>query len=103
MIRVKLNTIDLILKPKKMGRRGMIYDVIYQGEVLVTSHDPGGNACRALQELGVKGVVRFWREGKDFWDYKYSSVEKGARVRVQENNRYGPRVLRWQPFEMNSN
>jgi hypothetical protein len=52
-----------LVRHRGPGPRGYQYDVIFEGEVLVTSLDPEFAAARALRDRGHTGRLEFFRPG----------------------------------------
>ena len=71
--------IDVYIVPLSLaGVRGYKYAAVYGGKTLTHSFDPEHAACRELLKQGLKGKVRFWREGKAAHNLEMD-IERGAR------------------------
>lgn len=91
-------TVDLLLRPTgQFGRKGEMYDVLLNGETIVTSISPEFAACRVLKSRGMTGLAQFWRAGKPNWDMRMD-IETGAGLTIEENASGGPRVIRFREF-----
>jgi hypothetical protein len=88
----------LTLRPTgKFGDKGELYEVIFEGEVILRSIEPVCKACRVLQSRGVSGRAHFWREGRAIWDIRMP-ISWGAQRSVRENKKEGPLFVNWKPF-----
>ena len=70
------------------------------GETII--HDskvPMFDACRVLNNRGVTGTLEVWWQGASFAAFR-TDIEKGAGWTVIESRLVGPRLAKWQPFEM---
>jgi hypothetical protein len=47
-------------------------------------------------DMGVRGRLQTWRRGKQYWDIQLD-IERGAGLTVEENERHGPKIVRWHP------
>jgi len=80
-----------------LGERGHRYRVTYNGQTLIEAcREPGLDACRALLALGITGRLEMWRPGKAWHDLQLD-IEAGAKLTVLENEKEGPRFVRWRP------
>lgn|SRR5215471_406352 len=80
------------------GGRGQNYRVDYQGSVLIDeAWNPELEACRALLARGIVGRLEAWRFGKDHPDMLIADIAKAAEWTVEENEKSGPRLVRWRP------
>jgi hypothetical protein len=63
------------------------------------SDQPLLDACRAIKALGgaTSDLVGLFREGRDNPDMT-CSIEVGAGLTVEENNRLGPRFVKYRSF-----
>ena len=82
--------------PPIPGRRHVyVYDVIYDGETIVTgSPDPDFDLARALLARGITGKVRLG--GRTLID-----IEKAAKLRTSEPSDRRSRFVKWQPTPKN--
>jgi hypothetical protein len=68
------------------------------GDALATSvNEPVFSSCRALKARGMTGPVHFFRSGKSEPDYIVHDLEKAAGWTVRENEKQGPRIVRYRP------
>jgi hypothetical protein len=82
------------------GERGQRYRVHYEGAVLIdetSNSNPEFEACRALLARGIAGRLEVWRFGKSHADMLISDIAKTAEWTVEENEKSGPRFVRWKP------
>src|SRR5262245_13975124 len=80
------------------GERGQYYRVHFQDAVLIDeTWNPEFEACRALLARGVTGPAEVWRYGKDHPDMLIRDIAKAAEWTVEENEKHGPRFVRWRP------
>ncbi len=86
----------IIRSTGKIKRKGEIYEVLHDGEVIASGHAPECAACRVLKGLGLTGSVAFWREGKPHWDLRMS-IEWAAARYVAEEAKQGIRFAKWEP------
>jgi hypothetical protein len=85
----------------RMGRKGSIVEVIFNGEVIASGVSPEFPACRELKDRGYNGMVYFRREGRETWDLRMP-LEWGATHTVSETDRQGLRFSKWQPHPMSA-
>jgi hypothetical protein len=80
------------------GERGQYYRVNYQDAVLIDeTWNPEVEACRALLARGFVGRLEVWRSGKSHSDMVMPDITKAAEWTVEENEKSGPRFVRWKP------
>jgi hypothetical protein len=80
------------------GERGQYYRVHYEGAVLIDeTWNPELEACRALLARGIAGRLEIWRCGKSYPDMLVLNIAKAAEWTVEENEKSGPRFVRWKP------
>ena len=82
--------IDLILRRrKKTPAVRPVYEVWRDGQMLLASPNPELAACRLLANAGVRGKVRFWRDGRPVSEFdlqraatkrRYTPFPAGARA-----------------------
>ena len=78
------------------GERGQYYRVHFEGAVLIDqTWSPELEACRALLTRGIVGRLEVWRAGKRHPDMLVPDIAKAAELTVEENERLGPRFVRW--------
>ena len=78
------------------GERGQHYRVIYKGAILIEdTRNPEYDACRVLLAMGITGKLETWRPDRQAPCLRLD-IEKGARVTVEEGQRGGPRLRRWE-------
>jgi len=82
-------------EPRPGGQQN--YHVTLDGERIVTSRRPFFDAARALAARGYGGELRFYREGRPDWDFRFRDLGKAARWNVTEGESAGPRVIRYVP------
>jgi len=82
----------------RYGKRGVIYDAEYEGEVIATgTRMPFLDGCRALQERGLSGEAELWDRVRSFPRMR-GSIKGAAKLTVEE--RSGAPVFRkWHPYE----
>jgi hypothetical protein len=88
-------SIALTLRRMSLSRRGYLYEVVLDGEVIVSSsRDPEYDACRELLKRGRRGIAIFSRPGvaPHFW----ADVERGAQLMTKESA-WGVRVVKFSP------
>lgn len=83
----------------RMGTKGAIVEVLFNGEVIASGVSPEFAACRELKSRGITGHALFFREGKDAHDYRMS-IEWGATHTVSETDRQRLRFSKWVPHPM---
>jgi hypothetical protein len=75
-------TISLTLRRKSLSRYGYRYEVVLDGEVIVSaSRDPEFDACRELVKRGLSGKAVFCREGRPSL---VVDIERGAELTTKE-------------------
>ena len=87
----------LLYRRERPTRTGYVYEVLKDGKVLLASLNPEFAACRLLASEGVTGKARFWREGRTEHDIEFD-IERAAKFTVRENERTGPRFVKFKPF-----
>jgi hypothetical protein len=93
--RLMAPAIALTLRPTSLSRRGYLYEVALDDEVIVScSLDPEFDACRDLLKRGRRGIAVFRRPGAapHFW----VDVERGAQLMTKEGA-WGVRVVKFTP------
>jgi len=83
----------------RMGTKGAIIEIVFDGEVIASGVSPEFAACRELKARGITGHALFWREGKPDYDYRMP-IEWGATHTVSETDRQGLRFSKWVPHPM---
>jgi hypothetical protein len=82
-------------KPKPNHKHWYAYDVVFDGEMIVTdSRDPEHDLARALLARGIKGAV-ILHDGNTGKPRTIVNIERAARLAVESNLK----VRRWKPFE----
>jgi hypothetical protein len=72
-------SVELLAKPKPSSRHWYSYDVLLDGEVIVSnSRDPEHDLARALLARGIKGVVEV-RDGKTGTPRSRVNIERAAK------------------------
>lgn len=83
----------------KAGKRGLLYDVEYNGEVICQSSlTPLLEAARTLAQRGLGGDLEMWDRVRPYPRMR-STVEAAAKLSVAEGNRLGPRFKKFAPYE----
>jgi hypothetical protein len=85
-----MTTIDVLLRPQWVARVGYRYDVILDGEVIVSrSRDPEYDAARVLRDRGHRGRFRTidFNTGRP---RMILDIEKAAKLRTVERDAAGP-------------
>jgi hypothetical protein len=89
----------LIIPTGRYTSRGEVYEVKLGDELLARGVSPEFDAVRILLGRGhTCGFAYFWRQGKENWDFRIP-LPSGAKWRVLENSRTGPRFVKWEPFD----
>lgn len=70
----------------------------YNGSEVARGRAAEYEACRALKDMGLSGIVEFWHTGSDFPSMRMD-VEYGSRHTITETPISGPRVVKWEPFK----
>jgi hypothetical protein len=83
----------------RMGAKGAIIEIVFNGEVIASGVSPEFAACRELKARGITGHATFWRDGKSGYDYRMP-IEWGAAHTVSETDRQGLRFAKWVPHPM---
>ena len=84
---------------RKAGRQ--FYKARLNGEVIVAqSWSPEFTACRTMKKRGLVGRVEFFWAGVPYPGLVIRDLDKGARLRVIEEDRRGTALKRWQPPKM---
>jgi hypothetical protein len=90
--------IDLTLRRREPPTRvGYVYEVWRDGEMMLASINPELAASRLLANQGVRGRVRFWRDGRPAHDSEMD-IQRAAKFTVRENEQHGPRFVKFKPF-----
>jgi hypothetical protein len=84
---------------EKMGRKGRIYEVAFNGEAIASGVSPEFAACRVLKDRGFTGTAYFHRPGKATHDMRMG-IEWGASHTVTEPDRGTVRFVKWAPNPM---
>ncbi len=80
----------------KPGKRGLLYDVEYEGEVICRSTlTPLLDACRVLLAKGLAGKIEMWDRSSPF-PRMASTVGAGSQITVVERGS-GPIFAKWSP------
>ncbi len=79
--------------------RGDLWRVTHDGIVIVeSSRVPEYDAARALAALGLAGTIETRHAGSAIVSMRLD-ISKAATLTVIENDRSGPRLGLWQPFD----
>ena len=94
------STSRIFLTPGRFDkRRGQRYNVIFDGEQIVTDAiDAEYAACRVLAARGVTGRLETWRTEAAHASMVIHDIEDAAKLTVRENRAQGPSVIRYQSF-----
>ena len=96
-----MTTHRVLIEPthRKAGRQ--FYKASLNGEVIVAqSWSPEFTACRAMSKRGLVGRVEFFWAGVPNPGLVIRDLDKGATLRVIEEDRRGPALKEWQPPKM---
>ena len=81
------------------GASGYRYDVEFDGQVVVSrSRVPVLDAARWCAGQGKDGILEVWRYGGS-GPCMIAEIGKAATRTILENERHGPRFVKWHPFE----
>jgi len=89
----------IVIEPTSIrGERGQYYRVYFKGAVLIDdTWVPIFDACRALVTRNITGCLEVWRAGKATADLIVPDIAKAAGCTIEENEKRGPRFVRWRP------
>jgi hypothetical protein len=88
-------SVELFAKPKPNKRHWYAYDVLLDGEVIVSnSRDPECDLARALIARNIKGIVTVL-DGRTGTPRTRVNIEKAAMLRVTEEDRDGLRYRKY--------
>jgi hypothetical protein len=94
--RLAAPSIALTLRRMSLSRRGYLYEVALDGEVIVpSSRDPEYDACRELAKRGRRGIAAFWRPDATA-PALLIDVERGAQL-ITKEGAWGVRVVKFTP------
>jgi len=85
----------VLTRHRDPGPRGYKYDVIFEGEILVTSIDPEFAAARVLRDRGYTGALQFFRPGKPGAALTMRDLVRAANFRATPDGRFAKYV----PFD----
>lgn len=89
-------THKIYLTKVKAGRRGLLYDVSYEGEVICQhSLTPLLDAARTLAQRGLGGDLEMWDTVRPYPRMR-STVEAAARLAMVDSGN-GPRFVKYRP------
>jgi hypothetical protein len=92
--RLAAPAIALTLRRTSLSRRGYLYEVALDGEVIVaSSRDPEYDDCRELVRRGFRGIAVFKRCGALVPDLVVD-LERGAQLMTKESA-WGVRVVKF--------
>ena|SRR6516164_6639546 len=75
------------------------YRVTYRSEILIErTKEPLLSTCRALAARGLKGRLEMW--AGEAYPRVIVDIERGAAMRVLENDNLGPRFARYRQFQL---
>lgn len=91
------NVTNVTLRVGEMGKRGQLYDVLLDGEPIVSgSRDPEHDAARALLARGITGTMQ--TVGEDGSRRMRLDIEKAAPWAMTERDRGSIGCGRWFPY-----
>lgn len=74
-------------KAPRYNSRGALYDVTYDGRVIVTNAaEPCLAACRSLKEMGITGRLEMWDTVLPYVRLT-ADIDKAAKLTVREGDR----------------
>jgi hypothetical protein len=81
------------------GERGQYYRVHYDSTAVLIDEtwNVELEACRALLSRGIVGRLEVWRFDKDHPDMLIPDIARAVEWTVEENEKRGPRFVRWKP------
>lgn len=79
---------------EKIRQHGPLYDVEYNGEIILRSHKPFFDGARALLALGVTGRFEMWDRERPY-PRMLGDIEKAAALDVRETSKHGPRIVKY--------
>ncbi|WFU49029.1 hypothetical protein [Sinorhizobium terangae] len=89
----------VFIDPVKITKKGQGYSVSFNGEIIITNtRNPSGDACRHLVALGYRGRMEMWDNERPHPRMVFRDIERAARLKVAENERHGPRIVRFDPM-----
>lgn len=92
------NRYRIDVRPTNTGARGQLYDVVFNGEVIVRSSiNPTPEACRYLVATGHTGSLETWG-GEPYPRIIVPDIAVMAGLSVREGES-GLRIRRYQPFD----
>lgn len=81
------------------GARGEQYRVTHAGiELIAKTHNPFFDSSRALNDIGVTGILEMWHVGATYPSLR-GDIQRCAKLTVIENGKIGPKIGYWQPFD----
>lgn len=84
-------------KAPRHNSRGALYDVSYEGHVIVTdSTEPCLAACRALKAMGITGRLEMWDDVLPYVRLT-ADIDKAASLTVEEGDRL-PRLRTYRSY-----
>lgn len=94
----RLSVIVLQLRPGDIGHKGRRWDLLLDGEVIVSgSLVPGYDAARVLQARGLTGSFQVLGvDGRV--SMTYPDIEIAAKYTIAENEKHGPRLVKYRSF-----
>ena len=88
----------IYVKEIKAGKRGMLYNAEYGGEVICKSTlAPFLDACRVLKSRGLTGAAEMWDRTHQY-PRMYSTIESASNLVVREGD-FMPRFAKYVPFD----
>ena len=92
----------IYIKQKSYGLRGPLYEVLYDGNVIVSSTTiPLFDGARALDKMGVSGPLEMWDHERPYARMK-STVETAAKLTITEGENV-PRIRKYHPRPYDAN
>ena len=90
--------VKIYVVQKSYGVRGEIYEVSYNGQVIVASTSmPLLDGARALQNMGLSGPLEMWDHQRPYPRMR-STIEVAAKFTVREGD-HRPKFKKWTPRE----
>lgn len=92
-----ISPLRVFIEPVKITQTGQGYAVSFNGETIITrTRNPAADACRHLVALGHRGRMEMWDKERSYPRAVFPDIERAARLTVAENERHGPRIVRFE-------
>lgn len=86
------------MRKGSIGSSGRLYETWLDGrQIVVSSHNPEFDTCRALQSEGLEGRIGFHHEGDPTLGI-ITTIAAGAKLAIDESSG-SPRFRKWKPFK----